>query len=280
MVLATVLSTGLHIARRVSTESSNVRHDVAGGPGVTGVNPVLAKPATGSVSRIREAIATRAAVEVGDSFHAGMEAWSHTKTLAPGWSRSSDGYVVPGQLALFQPSMKFTDYRMEFFGKIESKSIDWVVRARDVNNYYAMKFTVIEKGLRPIIAMVHYPVIDGKPGKRSTIPLNVMVHNNRSYHVDVAVKGTRIVTSIEGQEVDSWLENSVSAGGVGFFSESGEKSRVYWMKVAKNEDFLGRVCAFITRSSERRDVAMLQPQRFNEGMYHGIEFFTPTANSN
>ena len=58
----------------------------------------------------------------------------------------------PGQLALFRPSATFTDYRLEFFGQIESKSMDWAVRARDAKNYYAMKFKVAEPGIRPVIA--------------------------------------------------------------------------------------------------------------------------------
>jgi hypothetical protein len=285
IVLATVLGTGLHIARRIRTETPNVRPDVA----ALRVNaaPTPMKPSSGPLSQIRNAIASRAAVEISDTFQAGMEAWGHMKAMAPGWNRSADGYVQPGQLALFQPSMKFTDYRLEFFGQIESKSIDWVVRAKDLNNYYAMKFTVIEKGLRPVIAVVHYPVIDGKPGRRSTVPLSVMVHNNEPYRIGVSVNGPLIVTSIEGQEVDRWSEDSVRSGGVGFFSESGERSRVYWMKVAKNEDFLGRVCAFITGgSSTRRDEAMLVSQgfqsirRINQGVFHGFEFFTANPNRN
>jgi hypothetical protein len=281
-LIATIMGAGYIATRRVGTETPDVRRDAvavrgAGGPG-------LQQPPSGPVSHIRNAIAKRAAVEVSDSFQSGMEAWGHVKSLAPGWTRSADGYVTPGQLALFRPSMKFTDYRMQFFGTIESKSIDWVVRARDTNNYYAMKFTVIEKGLRPIIAMVHYPVIAGKAGRRSTIPLNVMVHNNQAYHVDVAVKGTRIITSIEGQEVDRWIEDSVTAGGVGFFSEADERSRLYWMKVAKNEDFLGRVCAFLSGSSSNsNDAAASASLRFsripnwNQGIYHGLEFFNPAA---
>jgi len=278
VVLATVLATGLDIARRVETETPNVRRDVAALRVTSALAPV--KRASGPLMQIRNAIANRAAVEISDSFRAGMEAWGHVKAPAPGWNRSPDGYVEPGQLALFQPSMKFTDYRMEFFGQVESKSIDWVVRARDLNNYYAMKFTVIEKGLRPVIAVVHYPVIDGKPGRRSTVPLSVMVHNKEAYHIDVSVNGSLIVTSIEGQEVDRWSEESVRSGGVGFFSEAGERARVYWMKVAKNEDFLGRLCAYITGgSSTRRDEAMLVPQgfqsirRINQGVIHGFEFF-------
>jgi hypothetical protein len=285
MVLATVLATGIRIATRAGTETSNVRNDVV----TVRANGASAwmKPASGPLSQIRSAIAGRASVEISDTFRAGMEAWGHVKALAPGWNRSPDGYVQPGQLALFQPSMKFTDYRMEFLGQIESKSMDWVVRARDRNNYYAMKFTVIQKGLRPVIAVVHYPVVGGKPGRRSTIPLSVMVHNNQAYRVDVAVNGSRIVTSIEGQEVDRWIEDSVPSGGVGFFTETDERARVYWMKVAKNEDFLGRVCAYLTGgSSARQDVATLAPQGFNptrginQGVNHGIEFFTAPPHGN
>jgi hypothetical protein len=36
------------------------------------------------------------------------------------------------------------------------------------------------------------------------------------------------------------------AGGVGFFSDAGERARLYWMKISKNEDFMGRICAYIS----------------------------------
>jgi hypothetical protein len=35
-------------------------------------------------------------------------------------------------------------------------------------------------------------------------------------------------------------------GGVGFFADAGEQARLYWIKVSKNEDWLGRVCAFLS----------------------------------
>jgi hypothetical protein len=146
----------------------------------------------------------------------------------------------------------YSDYRLEFFAQIESKSMGWVVRARDLQNYYAMKFTVVEPGLRPIIAMVHYPVVGGKKGNRVEVPLSVMVHNDTPYHVAVQVKGNRVITSIEGQEVDRWIDDTLTSGGVGFFSEPGERARLYWMKLAANDDFLGRICAYLSGGSEER----------------------------
>jgi hypothetical protein len=204
----------------------------------------------GTVAKLRRAIADRAAMEVTDTFSSGMEAWgAGTKTWAPGWQRSSSGYVKTGEMALFQPSLRYTDYHMEFYGQIEEKSMGWVVRAQDKQNYYAMKFKVIEPGLRPIIAMVHYQVVNGKRGHIEETPLSVMVHNNQPYHVSVDVRGNRFVAAIEGEPVDAWTDDAPKKGGVGFFSDTGERARLYWMKIARNQDWLGRFCAYLSGDS-------------------------------
>jgi hypothetical protein len=201
----------------------------------------------GAIASVRESIARRAAVQVSDNLREGMEAWgSSAKAYAAGWSRNAEGYVNPGALALLSPTKTFTDYRMEFFGQIEKKSIGWTVRSKDQNNYHAMKFTVVEAGLRPVIAMVHYNVINGKASRKLQTPLTVMVHNNRPIQVAVDVKGNRFVTSVDGEEVDSYSDDTLASGGVGFFSEAGEKARLYWVKVSKNDDWLGHVCAFLS----------------------------------
>lgn len=212
----------------------------------TGSASIAPKP-TGAVGRLRAAISDRAAATVTDSFKNGMEAWgTASKQWAPGWSRHPDGFVRTGQLALFHPTLNYKDYHLEFFGQIESRSMGWAVRAHDTQNYYAMKFTVIEPGLRPMIAMIHYPVVGGKRGKPVQIPLNVMVHNNEPLQVSVDVKGNKLLTSVDGQLVDTWIDDTLVAGGVGFFSDAGERARLYWMKISKNEDFLGRICAYVS----------------------------------
>jgi hypothetical protein len=98
--------------------------------------------------------------------------------------------------------------------------------------------------------MVHYPVVGGKKGQKVEVPLSVMVHDNTPYHVAVEVKGNRVITSIEGQEVDRWTDDMQASGGVGFFSEPGERARLYWMKVVTNDDLLGRICAYFSGGSE------------------------------
>jgi hypothetical protein len=207
-----------------------------------------AKP-EGPVVKVRHAIQSRAALELTDTFRR-MEAWgSNAMTMPAGWTRHPDGYVRTGQLALYRPTQSFTDYRFEFFGEIEKKSMSWAIRVRDPQNYYGMKMTVIEPGLRPVVAMVHYAMVEGKKTQPMETPLSIMMHNNEPYHVAVDVKGNRVVTSIEGQEVDSWTDDSLKAGGVGFFSEVGESARLYWMRVSRNQDWLGRVCAYLSSGS-------------------------------
>ena len=218
----------------------------------------------GLVATVRRAIQGRAAVELTDTFRR-MEVWgAGAVSLPAGWSRHPNGYVNTGQLALYRPAQTFADYRFEFFGEIEKKSMGWAIRARDTENYYAMKMTVIEPGLRPVIAAVHYSVIGGRKGPLVETPLSVMMHNHEPYHVEVDVKGDHVVTSIEGQEVDSWTDDALKVGGIGFFSDAGERARLYWMKVARNQDWLGRVCAYLS-SGSGADSAELWPGQFPNG---------------
>jgi len=218
-----------------------------------------AQPAPkGPVAWVRQTIANRASLRIAEDFR-GMENWdSAAKARPAGWSRHPDGYVNTGALALFRPSLNFTDYRMEFFGQIETKSIGWTVRATDTMNYHAMKLTVMEAGMRPFVALVHYNVVGGKSGHRTQTPLNVMVHNHTPMQFAVDVRGNRVVTSIDGEEVDSFIDNTLVAGGVGFFSEAGERARLYWMRVSRNDDWLGHVCAMLAEGAGAASTAGLR----------------------
>jgi hypothetical protein len=219
--------------------------------------PQAPRASEGPIEKISRAIQRRAAAELSDTFR-GMEAWGAAAAALPaGWSRHPDGYVRTGQLALYHPSLNFTDYRMEFFGQIESKGMGWAVRASDQKNYYGMKFKVMEPGLRPVLAAVHYPVVGGKRGERVETPLSVMIHDRTPYHVAVEVKGNRVTTSIEGEEVDTWTDDTLKVGGVGFFSDAGESAHLYWMKITKNQDWLGRVCAYLSGNAGSTDTGDL-----------------------
>jgi hypothetical protein len=193
---------------------------------------------------IRLTIQRRAVYEVSDNFHAGLASWEG-KGFSKTWAYDKEGFVRPGHLALYKPSHDMSDYKVEFLTQIERKSVGWVFRAEDDQNYYAMKLAVTEPGPRPLVALVRYAVVDGKRESHGQTPLQVMMHNNRPYRVSVDVKGNRFLTSIEGQVVDSWSDDRLKSGGVGLFAEGSEKARVYWLKVTKNSDFLGKLCSIL-----------------------------------
>jgi hypothetical protein len=194
---------------------------------------------------IRLTIQRRATYEVGDNFHAGLVSWDGGKNFTKTWIYDKDGFIRPGRLALFKPSHDMSDYKLEFLTQVERKGMGWVFRAADNQNYYAMKLDVTQPGPRPLVALVRYQVIDGKKESRGETPLQVMMHNNQPYRVEVDVKGNTFLTSIEGQLVDSWSDDRLKSGGVGFFTEGSEKARLYWMKITKNSDFLGKLCSIL-----------------------------------
>jgi hypothetical protein len=245
-LLALNTSIGGMGSSNTSSGMDNVSSIPSTAPGFPTSTYSAPKSPAGPIATVRRAIQGRAAVELNDTFKR-MEAWgASAMTLPAGWTRNPDGYVRTGQLALYGPAQTFADYHFEFFGQIEKKSMSWAIRAKDNQNYYGMKMSVIEPGLRPVVAMVHYAVVGGKKMQSVATPLSMMMHNNEPYHVAVDVKGNRVVTSIEGQEVDSWTSDALKMGGVGFFSEVGESARLYWMRVSKNQDWLGRVCAYLS----------------------------------
>ncbi len=82
--------------------------------------------------------------------------------MSTGWSFDENGFVKPGTLALYRPSLGLRDYDMEFLGLIDKKALSWVVRAKDFDNYYVVKLVVTKAGPLPTMGITRYAVIDGK----------------------------------------------------------------------------------------------------------------------
>jgi hypothetical protein len=194
-------------------------------------------------------------LELAEQFRSNLAHWEGDENWAKTWAVRSDS-LVTGQLALYGPSRNMSNYRMEFSGLIEKKSLGWVFRASDPKNYYAMKFTVAQAGPRPRLSVVRYSVIDGKKSEPIQIPMNIMVHNETPYHVAMQIEGRSFTTSLEGQVVDTWSDDRLRAGGIGFFSDSGERARLFWMKLWNNDDFLGRLSSSLALSIIRPPVWM------------------------
>jgi hypothetical protein len=187
----------------------------------------------------------RAAVAFTDDFRSGLDAWESRSNLTTSWSYDATGFVQPGPLAVFKPSIEMTDYRFEFLSEIDQKGMGCAFRAKDLNNYYALKFTVVKPGPLPMVRMVRYAVIDGKEGPHVEKPLPLTVRRDMLYRVMLNVQGNDFTIMAQGQVVDFWSDDRLKRGGVGFFCGRGEKARIRWVEVSHQYDTLGRLCAYL-----------------------------------
>ncbi|PYT19138.1 MAG: hypothetical protein DMG59_01315 [Acidobacteria bacterium] len=127
----------------------------------------------------------RAAVALDEDFRTGLDEWTSRGNATASWSFDATGFVRPGALALYRPSLGLTDYQMQFLGLIDKKAMSWVVRAADFDNYYVVKLVVLKPGPLPTIGVTRYAVVNGKAQNRAdvVVPINArpdMLYRGRS----------------------------------------------------------------------------------------------------
>jgi hypothetical protein len=200
---------------------------------------------TSGLSGVQAAIMRRAAINLTDDFRSGLSAWAGPGDWARSWTYDEAGFLVPGALGLYSPTLPLADYTFEFLGHIERRSLNWVIRARDTRNYYAMRLVISSQGPMPKASIVRYTVIDGKEGPATTLPLPMAVNPNLLFRIRVDAKGSAFTTWMSGQVVDNFTDTRLARGGIGFFSPKGDQSRLRWVEVSHQYDFLGRLCALL-----------------------------------
>jgi len=217
---------------RVSTSSSVLGRDVQ-----NAVNTHWAS--------FKQSVFDRAAIALDEDFRSGLDDWMSRGDATADWSFDATGFVRPGPLALYRPSLALTDYQLQFLGIIDKKALSWVVRASDFNNYYVVKLVVLKPGPLPEIGVTRYAVVDGRADSRADVVARIDVRADTLYRVRVDVSGEDFSLFVQDQLVDHWSEPRLSHGGVGFFSARGEQSRVRWVQVTHQYDMLGRLCAYL-----------------------------------
>ncbi|HTC34203.1 MAG TPA: hypothetical protein VK724_12570 [Bryobacteraceae bacterium] len=175
-----------------------------------------------------------------EDFHSGFSNWDGLKSASSEWAMQ-DGVVRPTSLRLWKPSTSLSNYELEFQGQINHKSMDWAFRAADLHNYYATKLVITHPGPLPNAGLVRFIVLDGRERERVELPLPLTLDPGVDYRVRVSVRGDRFLTSVNGQLISSWMDNRISRGGVGFFSEDGESALLKWVSVSERDSFLARL---------------------------------------
>ena len=206
------------------------------------------------VQRTPGAIERRAMVEWNESFRSGLKLWRPGSS----WTVDAAGYARPAQLAVFVPSRELSNYRLDFLTQIESKGVAWAFRVRDSKNFHCAVLRVNKPAPRPLLELVRYTVIGGRKQNEVRLPLNVMAHNGLPFQVSLEASGDSFRVEVEGETADAWTDDRLPAGGIGFFSDSGSRARIYWVQLASHPDWLGRLCALFT-AHNRPVTAQIQP---------------------
>jgi hypothetical protein len=216
-----------------------------GGPAVKSISPLPdtnphSSRAGGFAQMIGSMLESKSSGTLREDFHAGVANWEGFRSAGSDWAVDG-GQIRPTSLRVWKPSTSMSNYEMEFMGQIERKSIDWAFRASDVKNYYATKLIITKPGPLPNAGLVRFIVLDGRERERVELPLPLTLERGVDYRVRVSVRDGRFLTSVNGQLISSWMDNRLSRGGVGFFSEDGESALLKWVSVSERDSFLGRI---------------------------------------
>lgn len=183
---------------------------------------------------------------IEDRFRAGLRNWLPAPgSGAAGW-RLDNGLLRPGDLRIWNDSRNLADYSFQFEGRVESNSLGWVVRAPNHNNYYASKLTIPERGGHSRPEIVRFSVIQGQESRRQHFPIPISIDKGEFYEYEVRAVGDRIMTIVGGRVVDQWRDARFRTGGVGFFTERGDKSSIRWAKLQEGESMADKLRRYLT----------------------------------
>jgi hypothetical protein len=184
---------------------------------------------------------------VEDRFQVGLGDWlpePGASASASTW-RIDNGLVKPGGLRIWDTSRNLSDYTFAFEGRVENAAMGWVVRAPNHRNYYAAKLSIPDRGVgRPEI--IRFSVIQGQESRRQHYPIPMVMDKNRFYDLEVRAVGDRILTLVGGRVVDHWRDARFPTGGVGFFSEKGDRASIRWARLSEGESFADKLRSYLT----------------------------------
>jgi hypothetical protein len=219
---------------------------IAGAVVLTPSHRTKAGSAPGAWQVLRERISKRAQVDLFDDFSQGLDAWETGENRASTWSYDKNGFVNPGTLSLFAPSLRLTNYDLDALLQVEAKGLGLVFRAASPRNYQVAKLLVEGSGPMPSLAVQRYAMISGRPSRPVLTRYSQRFQSDTLYRVRLEVRGDAFALYIQGNLIDYWADSRLKTGGVGLFCSQGERARVAWVRVSHNTDSIGRMCALLS----------------------------------
>jgi hypothetical protein len=147
------------------------------------------------------------------------------------WASDAAGSARGRQLSLYRPSISMSDYRLDFLGRIDRRSLGWVFRAVDSSNYYAAKLEASRPGAQTL-TITRFAVIHGFEGMHIQRTLTLAPGAGEILKVRLEARGPRFTVSVQNQVVEDWEDDRLKSGGLGFLNEREEQGQVGSIQIA------------------------------------------------
>jgi hypothetical protein len=147
------------------------------------------------------------------------------------WASDSTGSARGRQISLYRPSIPMSDYRLEFLGRIDRKSLGWVFRAADSSNYYAAKLEAVQP-VASSLTITRFAVVHGFEGIHIQRTLRLNTSARDLLKVRLEARGPRFTVYVQNQVAEDWEDDRLKSGGLGFLNEREERGQIQSIQLA------------------------------------------------
>ena len=147
------------------------------------------------------------------------------------WASDSAGSARGRQISLYRPSIPMSDYRLEFVGRIDRRSLGWVFRAADSSNYYAAKLEAAQPRASSL-TITRFAVVRGFEGIHIQRTLSLNTGASDLLKVRLEARGPRFTVYVQNQVAEDWEDDRLRSGGVGFLNEREERGQIQSLQIA------------------------------------------------
>jgi hypothetical protein len=193
---------------------------------------IITAPATGETVAAAAPEPAHAAIRLEEHFGGGWDNWEGG---TQDWLVDVAG-VRTGSLALFMPTLDLVDYELEFLARIDTRSLTWVVRATDLQEYMRCTLTAIPGNELEFSRTV---VRSGTAETTVVAPIRIPGKPRAAMTVRTRVHGDTFEVSVDGKDTDTWQEDRLYCGGIGFMGAPDDRARLYWVRIS-SIDNLGK----------------------------------------
>jgi hypothetical protein len=134
-----------------------------------------------------------------------------------------------GSLAVFMPTLDKRDYDLEFLTRIDNRSVTWVFRAVNLVDYYIASITITaDGGYEFKRGCVMGEVRDFAEPTLLRFPLN----RKNAVTIRLRAIGNEFTLTLDGQAIESWTDDRLATGGIGFQGAPDDRARIYWVRLS------------------------------------------------